>query len=166
MNWEAIGALGEVIGALAVFLTLIYLAVQVRQHTRAMEETRKVELSRNAQFRTEQRITLQKTVIENEHLRNAMAKMRRVDWPESKEALKELNHHEHESFVAFLRMQVLVIENIWFQGQQSLIDDELYENTVPAIIKFGNIWEEVSAMDTVRPDFREEVSRLTSKVSA
>ena len=30
MNWEAIGAVGEVVGALAVFLTLLYLARQVR----------------------------------------------------------------------------------------------------------------------------------------
>ena len=30
MNWEAIGAIGEIVGALAVVLTLIYLAFQVR----------------------------------------------------------------------------------------------------------------------------------------
>ena len=30
MNWEAIGAFGEIIGALAVVATLIYLATQVR----------------------------------------------------------------------------------------------------------------------------------------
>ncbi len=33
MNWEAIGAIGEVVGAGAVVLTLIYLAMQVRQNT-------------------------------------------------------------------------------------------------------------------------------------
>jgi hypothetical protein len=33
MNWEAIGAVGEIVGALAVFLTLIYLAMQIRQNT-------------------------------------------------------------------------------------------------------------------------------------
>ncbi len=30
MNWEAIGALGETLGALLVLITLIYLATQVR----------------------------------------------------------------------------------------------------------------------------------------
>jgi hypothetical protein len=35
MNWEAIGAVGEILGALAVFITLAYLAVQVRQYTLA-----------------------------------------------------------------------------------------------------------------------------------
>jgi hypothetical protein len=33
VNWEAIGAIGEILGALAVVLTLGYLAVQIR-HTR------------------------------------------------------------------------------------------------------------------------------------
>lgn len=37
MNWEAIGAVGEIVGALAVFLTLIYLAIQIRQNTKAVQ---------------------------------------------------------------------------------------------------------------------------------
>jgi len=36
MNWSAIGALGDLIGAVAVFVSLIYLAIQVRQNTNAM----------------------------------------------------------------------------------------------------------------------------------
>ena len=36
MNWEAIGAAGEVGGAIAVVATLGYLAVQVRQNTKAL----------------------------------------------------------------------------------------------------------------------------------
>jgi hypothetical protein len=35
MNWEAVGAIGEIIGALAVIVTLIYLSAQVRQNTKA-----------------------------------------------------------------------------------------------------------------------------------
>ena len=34
MNWEAIGAVGEIVGATAVVVTLIYVAVQVRHATR------------------------------------------------------------------------------------------------------------------------------------
>ncbi len=36
MNWEAIGAVGEIVGAVAVVLTLVYLAVQLRQNTAAV----------------------------------------------------------------------------------------------------------------------------------
>ena len=34
MNWEAIGATGEIVGALAVVVTLFYLAQQIRHNTR------------------------------------------------------------------------------------------------------------------------------------
>ena len=37
MNWEAIGAVGEIVGALAVLLTLFYLASQVRQSNKATQ---------------------------------------------------------------------------------------------------------------------------------
>ena len=33
MNWGAIGAIGEVIGAAGVILTLVYLAYQIKQNT-------------------------------------------------------------------------------------------------------------------------------------
>ena len=36
MNWDAIGAVGELLGASAVLVTLIYLAVQIRQNTSAV----------------------------------------------------------------------------------------------------------------------------------
>lgn len=37
MNWEAIGAVGEIVGAAAVVVTLIYLAGQVRHATKATQ---------------------------------------------------------------------------------------------------------------------------------
>jgi len=36
MNWEALGAVGEAVGGTGVVLTLLYLAIQVRQHTAEM----------------------------------------------------------------------------------------------------------------------------------
>ena len=39
MNWEAIGAVGETLGALAVLVTLVYLAVQIRQNNRNLHES-------------------------------------------------------------------------------------------------------------------------------
>ena len=37
MNWEAISAVGEILGALAVVVSLLYLAAQIRQNSRAMK---------------------------------------------------------------------------------------------------------------------------------
>ena len=39
MNWEAIGAIAELGGALGVILSLAYLAVQIRHNTAQMEST-------------------------------------------------------------------------------------------------------------------------------
>ena len=36
MNWSAVGALSDLIGALAVVVSLIYLAIQIRQNTNAL----------------------------------------------------------------------------------------------------------------------------------
>jgi hypothetical protein len=39
MNWEAIGAVGEIVGAIAVVVTVGYLAVQIRQNTRSVRDS-------------------------------------------------------------------------------------------------------------------------------
>ncbi|MGK0223063.1 MAG: hypothetical protein ACI9ON_002306 [Limisphaerales bacterium] len=39
MNWDAIGAVGEVVGAIAVLATLFYFAIQIRQNSRNVEES-------------------------------------------------------------------------------------------------------------------------------
>ena len=44
MNWEAIGAIGEVFGALAVLVTLFYFAVQIRQSNKLAEAQSQREL--------------------------------------------------------------------------------------------------------------------------
>lgn len=39
MNWDAIGAIAEAAGALAVIITLVYLTFQLRQNTKAIEHS-------------------------------------------------------------------------------------------------------------------------------
>jgi hypothetical protein len=39
MNWEAIAAIGQMLGSVAVFVTLGYLAVQIRQNTVALRHS-------------------------------------------------------------------------------------------------------------------------------
>ena len=36
INWNAVGAIGELVGSGAVLITLIYLVIQLRQHSRAI----------------------------------------------------------------------------------------------------------------------------------
>ena len=44
MNWDAIGAIGEILGALAVVATLFYLAIQIRHSARLSQSQIHTEL--------------------------------------------------------------------------------------------------------------------------
>ena len=37
MSWEALGAIGEIVGAIAVVVTLVYLTTQIRQNTKTVQ---------------------------------------------------------------------------------------------------------------------------------
>ena len=39
MNWEAVGAISQIVGAVLVGITLIYLAIQLRQNTSALKSS-------------------------------------------------------------------------------------------------------------------------------
>jgi hypothetical protein len=39
MNWEAIGAVGELLGAAGVIITLTYLAIQIRLNSHQLERS-------------------------------------------------------------------------------------------------------------------------------
>ena len=45
MNWDAIGAIGEIIGAIAVVLSVAYLAFQIKQNTRQMEQSERTAIA-------------------------------------------------------------------------------------------------------------------------
>jgi hypothetical protein len=46
MNWDAVGAIAELVGALAVVATLAYLAVQIRQNTMSARVAARLEMTR------------------------------------------------------------------------------------------------------------------------
>ncbi len=41
MNWDAIGAIAELFGAVGVIASLVYLAVQIRQNTRTVSKLKR-----------------------------------------------------------------------------------------------------------------------------
>ena len=48
MNWEAIGAIGEIVGGVGVIISLLYLATQIRRDTRAKRAATIHEQSQDA----------------------------------------------------------------------------------------------------------------------
>jgi len=49
MNWEAIGAMGEIMGAMAVVASLVYLAIQIRQSTKVARSATRNAIAESAQ---------------------------------------------------------------------------------------------------------------------
>ncbi len=49
MNWDAVGSIGEAVGAAGVLASLIYLAVQIRQNTLLMRGTIRQQLTTASQ---------------------------------------------------------------------------------------------------------------------
>ena len=49
MNWEAIGAIGEIVGAMAVVASLVYLATQIRQSTKVARSATRQAIAETAQ---------------------------------------------------------------------------------------------------------------------
>ena len=47
INWDAVGAIGEVVGAFGVIATLIYLAMQIRQNTQVTRAATAQQMTNN-----------------------------------------------------------------------------------------------------------------------
>ena len=136
MNWDAVGAIGEIVGALAVVATLGYLASQIRQ-------TRKATLAEIYQSRAHSRGTNSLLVALNSpDFHNLLfrfdASVRKLG-PES--AVAECSDEE----VYLLRMyhqDIMVrMDNVHFQYQQGFITDAYLETVKRGLRRFVPIWK-------------------------
>ena len=82
MNWDALGAIAELLGAIAVFLTLAYLTVQVRQNSKALELQNKFSAAQIMQARTDTLTQVIATSSSAENL-SALQKIPQITDPES-----------------------------------------------------------------------------------
>jgi hypothetical protein len=109
VNWEAIGAVGEVLGSLAVLLTLIYLASQIRQsnHLARFNATKEIVNQFNQ---------LNQLVATDGNLRNLLAKT------------GELSSDEREQIYNFAIMWC----NVWLSSQIAMDNHQVEEETYAA----------------------------------
>ena len=92
MNWEAIGAIGEIAGALAVVASLIYLATQIRQSNKLLNlESRKYVI--------EQVTMIGEIVLKDESLVELMLKPR-----------EDLNNVENARLMILGRRMIIGIQ--------------------------------------------------------
>ncbi len=90
VNWEAVGAIGELLGALAVVATLIYLSIQVRQSKAAVEENTRTARNSVLDQHTQSQSRWRSNISGDE----GMAKI----WVVARGGMKELDEVEAERF--------------------------------------------------------------------
>jgi len=112
MNWDAIGAVGEITGALGVLVSLIYVAVQIRKNTRALERE-------SHQSLLQQQHAVMSLKLDNDEL------YKLVDRGESDP--DQLSPEEWKKFVQYAFMYVNVWENTFQNYKSNNMDAELFD---------------------------------------
>lgn len=108
MNWDAIGAIGETLGALAVVISLLYLAAQIRQNSRVVKGT-------SAQSITQ---TIQSELRWSSDMGEIMVKV--INDPDSLSPVEAFQLGEWTTAAMWAR------QNEYIQYQQKLIDEGVW----------------------------------------
>jgi hypothetical protein len=140
LNWEAIGAVGEVVGAIAVVMTLIYLSVQTRQNTKAVQHASARGVQEDA---NEWRFRIVDNPEVAEIFRNGMRD------PES------LGANDKYRFRMFLDALVFHWQHAFASGE-----DIPSANVTRVLSQTGGVWYWARAKDVLTPEFVAYVDRL------
>jgi len=161
MTLQDWGAIGELVGALAVVATLIYLAKQIRLNTRAMEEGRKLALAQTYQMRSDALQSMIVHAADSEHIGLIIVKLTQLGYPEDANALDALTVEERGRFRLWQIGQQTHWDNMYYQYQQGYLDAESYEDTFKERVKrLAPTWQALG-LTSVRRSFLDEIDRLS-----
>jgi hypothetical protein len=111
MNWEAIGSIAEAAGVILVLVSILYLAVQVKQNTNAVKGA-----SHHAVTDTFNAVS---TLIAQN---TEMARLYRL----GNKGLENLTEDEQTSYGFLVLMYMRVFETIYYQQKMGTMTKELY----------------------------------------
>ena len=148
MNWDAVGAMGELFGALAVVLTLGYLAVQVRQNSQGMKVAAKLDIENNY----------------NDYTNLVLKDPELFDLQRKGLLGQELEANDKVKFDLLMQRMTRQFSSMYYQYQmQDLSEDEWYESH--RLIRWFTFspgyqtwWEENKK--NYRADFRNYLSKF------
>ncbi len=113
MSWDAIGAIAEAIGAAAVVMSLVYLAYQIRQNTKAM---------RIAEYDSRAK-TFREIVMDIG--KNADSARIFIEGGKDLGALTEV---ENVQFVTMMNSAFTAFENFHYKESLGIVDDQMSES--------------------------------------
>jgi len=108
MSWEAIGAIGETLGAIAVVVSLLYLAAQIRQNSRTVKGASTQSITETIQAELRWSCDLGEEFI------------RMIDEPE------KLSKVEAFRIGEWLTAAMVARQNEYIQYKQGLVDEEVW----------------------------------------
>jgi len=160
MTIMELGALGEFIGAIAVVVTLIYLAVQIRQNTRVMAENERLALAQTYQMRADALQNMLVHAADSQYIGPIIAKLTTAGYPERIASLSELDDEELGRFRQWQIAQQTHWDNMYYQYQQGYLDEEYYQGSLRVRVKrLAPIWQALGVTGS-RQSFLEEIERI------
>ena len=133
MNWQALGAIGEVAGAIGVIVTLLYLSVQVRQNSKMMKANAIQSISDASQQLIYQ-MSSEAEVMEKSYFNDD----------------EKLTPVEHRKAWFLCRAMLRGFEAQIYQHEVGLLDDAEWANLKRVIMEttrypgFSSLWPELS----------------------
>ncbi len=160
MTLMELGALGEFLGAIGVIVTLAYLAVQIRQNTRAMEEGKRLALAQTYQMRADALQNMMVEAASSENIGPIIIKLTELGYPEDITSLDELTVEEYGRFKQWQIAQQTHWDNMFFQYQQGFLDPEYYEDAFrERVSRLAPTWSALG-LTSGRGSFQREVAGI------
>ena len=158
-----LGALGELLGSIAVLATLVYLSVQVRQNTRSMDESKKLALAQTYQMRSDALQMMLVHAADSEYIGPIITKLTSAGYPEDLMSLQQLTTEERGRFRQWQIAQQTHWDNMFFQYQQGYIDDEYYRDSFrERVRRLAPVWKELD-VGGARGSFVQEIDDILAE---
>lgn len=125
MNWEAMGAIGEVAGAAGVILTLIYLAIQIRHSKQSMDANTRAMRGQAISDVTQNIQSEMQLILNGQDAASALMKLN-LD--------EELTDRDMLLAEAYLTSSFMARQNEFLQHKQGLLDDEVFRSLQHPIV--------------------------------
>ncbi len=149
MNWDALGAIGEIVGAIAVVATLAYLAVQIRQNNKLSQTTA-------VQTVSQQNLNFLGILATNPDLGEV--------WFKGAEDYDKLDAHAKQGFYFVAQMLLRLFEEQHQLRTQGALPDEMWEASKVTCVRMlsrpgpRQHWEDNKFIHNV--SFRRHVDEL------
>jgi hypothetical protein len=158
-----LGALGEFLGSIAVLITLVYLAVQIRHSTHSINESKKLALAQTYQMRSDALQMMLVHAADSEHIGPIITKLTSVGYPEDISSLERLTPEERGRFRQWQIAQQTHWDNMFFQYQQGYIDEEYYRDSFrERVRRLAPVWQALNVTGG-RRSFVAEIESLLAE---